>query len=236
MTAIALLSGGLDSTVATTAVHREEGVSLALTIDYGQRAAAPELRAARGIAEVLGVRHRVIRLGFLGELTTTALVDRSRALPSLGVGELDDASGAAAAAMAAVWVPNRNGLFLSVAASFAESLQADRVVVGFNREEGATFPDNSQEFLERTNEALALSTRTGVRVVSPTAGLDKEGIVRMGYDLDAPLGLVWSCYEGRERPCGRCESCLRLRRALDRTDARERFEEEWNRAHRTHED
>ncbi|MFG0317614.1 MAG: 7-cyano-7-deazaguanine synthase QueC [Planctomycetota bacterium JB042] len=236
MTAVALLSGGLDSTVATAAAHREVGVALALAVDYGQRAAAREVEASGRIAAALGVPHRTVSLDFLADVTGTALVDADAALPRPDDAALDDAAGAAADSMAAVWVPNRNGLFVAVAATFAEGLGADRVVVGFNREEAATFPDNSEEFVDRTNAALSLSTRNGVRVVSPTAGLDKEGIVRMGYDLDAPLALVWSCYEGRDRPCGTCESCRRLARALDRAGRRQRFEEEWNRAHQSPED
>ena len=229
MTAVALLSGGLDSTVATAAACADGGVELALTFDYRHRAAGPEVAAARAIAAALGVEHRVIPLGFLGDATRTALVDRAEEVPNPSAAALDDAHGAAARSMAAVWVPNRNGLFIAVGAAFAESIGAEAVVVGFNREEAATFADNSPEFVARTNAALELSTRNGVRVVSATAGLDKEGIVRLGVELGAPLRYVWSCYEGLDRPCGRCESCLRLGRALDRAGERSRFEEEWTR-------
>jgi 7-cyano-7-deazaguanine synthase len=113
-------------------------------------------------------------------------------------------------------VPNRNGVLVNIAAAFAERLEADTVVVGFNREEAATFPDNGVEFVEAATRALALSTRKGVRVACPVGGLRKDEIVRLGREIGAPLREVWPCYEGGERMCGTCESCRRFRRALAR--------------------
>jgi 7-cyano-7-deazaguanine synthase len=120
-------------------------------------------------------------------------------------------------------VPNRNGVFVNVAAAFAESLGARDVVTGFNLEEAATFPDNSTEFMKCASGALALSTANHVRLVSPTARLDKAGIVRLGVRTGAPLAHVWSCYEAGPRMCGSCESCARLVRALDRGSAPAEF-------------
>ncbi len=103
---------------------------------------------------------------------------------------------------------------MNVAAAFAEKLGADAIVAGFNREEAATFPDNSREYMKRATAALALSTMSKVRVVSPTAGWTKTRIVREGMKAGAPLKLVWSCYGAGPRMCGKCESCVRLLRAL----------------------
>ena len=132
--------------------------------------------------------------------------------------------------MREVWVPNRNGLLIAVAAAFAEARAARAVVVGFNREEGATFPDNTEQFVERTNAALALSTRGGVEVVAPTLSLDKAGIVRLGVEIGAPLEWVWSCYEGGPAPCGRCESCRRSLRAFERAGLDEERIRKWKEA------
>ena len=128
--------------------------------------------------------------------------------------------------MAKVWVPNRNGLFIGDAASFAEAMGAASVVVGFNREEAATFPDNSAEFLNRMSGALEYSTLSGVRVESPTQGMDKVEIVTAGYEISAPMRWLWSCYEGGSDHCGGCESCARLFRALDGAGVRARFDDE----------
>jgi 7-cyano-7-deazaguanine synthase len=216
--AVGLLSGGLDSTVALALLHaREPGsVVLALTFDYGQRAAARETEAAARIAARLGVRHRTVELPFFRDLAGGALLDRAQELPRPDLAALDCGGAALAESADRVWVPNRNGVFIEVAAAFAESLGADTVVAGFNREEAATFPDNSREYLAALNGALAYSTRGKVVLASPTAELDKVAIVRAGAECGAPLDLIWPCYEGGRVPCGTCESCQRLRRAAAR--------------------
>ncbi|MDD4858109.1 MAG: 7-cyano-7-deazaguanine synthase, partial [Candidatus Krumholzibacteria bacterium] len=96
------------------------------------------------------------------------------------------------------------------------------VVVGFNREEAAAFPDNSETFLERINGALELGLRCRVRVVCPTLRMTKREIVDGALALGIPLELLWSCYGGGELPCGSCESCLRLKRAVAGTPAERR--------------
>lgn len=126
---------------------------------------------------------------------------------------LDDPVHATASARS-VWVPNRNGLLVNLAAFFAEALGCTRIVCGFNREEAATFPDNSEAFVAATNAALRRSTLCGVQVLSFTQRLSKEEIVGLGETLGVPWDLIWSCYHGGEKPCGACESCRRLARAM----------------------
>jgi 7-cyano-7-deazaguanine synthase len=113
-------------------------------------------------------------------------------------------------------------VFVNVAAAYAESYGCDTVVTGFNREEAEEFPDNSREFVERANAALAFSTRNAVRVESFTVDLDKRAIVRMGLELKAPLSIVWSCYRSGPKMCGDCASCARLRSAIDSLPAGDR--------------
>ena len=221
--AVALLSGGLDSVVATTVAARGPGgVALALTFDYGQRSGSREAKAARAVAEELNIEWKLVKLPWLGELLPAALRRGAGPLPRPEAQDLDDPSRARQTARA-VWVPNRNGVFVNVAAAFAESIGARDVVAGFNREEAATFPDNSPEFMKRATEALALSTANRVRLVSPTARLDKSGIVRLGIKTGAPMAHVWSCYDGGTRMCGSCESCARLLRALEDAKAPPEF-------------
>lgn len=205
MKAVAILSGGLDSTVSLAAAARRMDVVLALTFDYGQRAARRERAAAAAIARHYKVPHRVIAIPWLAGLTRTALVNRRARLP---LHELSERSAKA------VWVPNRNGVFIEIAAAHAESLGAERLITGFNKEEAATFPDNSPAYTSAINYALSYSTANGVRVVSFTAALDKKGIVALGRRLGVPLKSVWPCYEGGRRWCGECESCIRSLRAL----------------------
>lgn len=212
--AIILLSGGLDSTVAAWMLRPEIEPVLALTVDYGQKAARRELAASYQLALRLGVPHRTVFIPFLREASRGALTDPKAAIPRPSLADLDDTQGAAARCAAEVWVPNRNGALIAMAATWAESNDIEHVVCGFNREEAATFPDNSQEFIDATNAALALSTRNHVSVIAPTIAMDKSAIVAAGRARGAPIELCWSCYLAGDKPCGTCESCLRFQRAL----------------------
>jgi len=206
MKGVAILSGGLDSTVSLAVAVRKMDVVLALTFDYRQRAARREREASARIARRFRLPHRVVEIPWLGSLTRTALVNRKAALPRHEMSERS---------AKAVWVPNRNGVFIEIAAAHAESLGAACLVTGFNREEAATFPDNSPAYVRAVNRALSYSTATGVRVVSFTGTLDKSAIVRLGRKLGAPLDFIWPCYEGGRTWCRTCESCLRSLRALN---------------------
>jgi 7-cyano-7-deazaguanine synthase len=180
-------------------------VVLALTFDYGQRAAKRERTAAGKIARYYAIPHRVIAIPWLGAITGSALVNRKARIPR---NEMSERSAKA------VWVPNRNGVFIEIAAAHAESLGATRLITGFNKEEAATFPDNSARYVAAINKAMSFSTANGVEVVSYTGKLDKRGIVKLGHELEAPLHHIWPCYEGGRFWCGECESCLRSLRAL----------------------
>jgi 7-cyano-7-deazaguanine synthase len=211
--AILLLSGGLDSTAAAWLLPKDVRPALALTADYGQRAAHREAAAAYSLARDLEIPHRTVHLPFLREAAGGALVRRDLDVPEPELADLDHLERSEKSADA-VWVPNRNGALIAMAATWAEVSGARYVVCGFNREEARTFPDNSPEFLERTNEALAYSTRNRVEVIAPTIDMDKLEIMRKAFAAGAPLHKCWSCYHGGTHPCGRCESCMRFDRAL----------------------
>lgn len=209
--AIVLLSGGLDSEVSMALARRRFGLLEALTFDYGQRAAMQEIRAARRFSARFSCPHRVLSLGFLTDALCSSLTT-TQAIPELAESDLDTDKCRDTAK--AVWVPNRNGLFLNIAATIAEQKRADWIVCGFNREEAATFPDNSQEFIDISNLFFHLSTANSVRVWSGTIQYDKTQIARVAHEEDIPLDSFWSCYHGGDRMCGRCESCVRAIRAL----------------------
>lgn len=210
--AIALLSGGLDSVVAIGVARQQYRIALALTCDYGQRAAVREIAAARHYCALWNIPHRIVDIPWLAEITTTALVARAHALPHYAAVDLHDERKQTASA-AAVWVPNRNGLFLNIAGAFADQLGATAIIVGFNREEAATFSDNSIAYLHAATAALAYSTQQQAHVISPTAAWDKRQIVAAARTHDIPLDHCWSCYDGGATPCRICESCARFARA-----------------------
>ncbi len=214
--AVVLLSAGLDSTVAMAMALEQAPVVLALTIDYGQRAAVREVERGRELAARCGVPHQVVGLDLFRRLPHAgALLDRQASLPQPDRATLDRGGRAVDESADRVWVPNRNGVFVEVAAAFAESSRAGRVIVGFNREEAATFPDNSIDYLAALNRAFAFSTRGKVRVESPTAALDKREIMAAALSRRLPVERMWPCYEGGAAPCGVCESCQRFRRAAE---------------------
>jgi 7-cyano-7-deazaguanine synthase len=223
MPAIVLLSGGLDSAVNAKRALDDTGVGLALTFDYGQRAAGRETAAAALMCHQFGIAHRIVDLPWLAELGRSALVDQSISLPRITAPELDQPRVTAGETARAVWVPNRNGVFVNAAAAFAEAIGADTIVAGFNREEGATFPDNSAEFVDAANASLALSTLSRPKLVSYTLGLTKVEIIGLGRQIKAPIASIWSCYRGGAEHCWECESCARLERALREAGAWEWF-------------
>jgi len=217
MKSVILLSAGLDSTVAFKHAYDRCSELLALTFDYGQRAAANEIEHAIQICRKFDVPHEVIELPWIGRFGG-ALTDAS-ALPELAEHELD--SKASVDSARRVWVPARNLLFLSIAAGYAENGGYELITVGFDAEEAATFPDNSAEFAKRFNRALEYGTLTHPIIDAPLIDLDKAGIVRLGVAIDAPLGMSWSCYESGDLPCGVCESCLRRARAFAEVGAKD---------------
>jgi 7-cyano-7-deazaguanine synthase len=190
---------------------QDRTVSLAITFDYGQRAAKREIDAARTFCKSFNIEHRVIDLPWLADLGASALTHAARPLPPATTETLD--KGAAARAEA-VWVPNRNGLFVAVAAAFAEGLGAQEVTTGFNAEEAATFPDNGLRFIEAADRALELSTLSQVKINAPLRNMDKEAIAAKFLELDLDPASFWCCYEGGEKLCGSCESCCRTVRAF----------------------
>ncbi|MGI6493123.1 MAG: 7-cyano-7-deazaguanine synthase QueC [Pelotomaculum sp.] len=211
---VVLLSGGLDSTVSLAHALKASEVELCLTFDYGQRSAAQEKKAAAALAQYYRLEHRIIELPFLREITSTSLIDLNTALPEPEAAGLDDFTAASFNA-AAVWVPNRNGIFINIAAAYAESRQCELVITGFNREEAVAFPDNSLEFVTAASNALNFSTLNKVKVISYTQHLNKLEIMNLGIKLGVPFEYIWSCYKGTEKMCGKCESCLRFKRAAE---------------------
>lgn len=205
---IALVSGGLDSMVSLARAIPERDVHAVIFFDYGQRARESERVSAMSAANYYGLPFLEVDLRWLESLSPSGMQISSA--PDRREEKVDSLQ-----SLEEVWVPNRNGVFVNVAAAYAERYGCETLVTGFNREEAEEFPDNSRDYVERVNRALQLSTRNGVRVESFTIDLDKAAIIRLGLEVKAPLSIVWSCYRSGERMCGRCASCARLRTALE---------------------
>lgn len=216
---IVLLSGGLDSFVSLAMSHKKYNVKLALTFNYGQKSAEKEILASKKICEHFKIEHKVIKLDWLKEITQTSLVSENE-IPFTSLKDLSSEDFVMNSAIS-VWVPNRNGAFLNIAGCFADSYNYDYIIFGANKEEGQTFPDNTQEFIDRINKAFEYSTQKKPKVYSPLINLSKNDIVKAAIEYDVPLELTRSCYSTEEKHCGVCESCVRLKRALEENNCEE---------------
>ena len=212
--AVALVSGGLDSTTAAAWAKREGFAVHALSIDYGQRHKVELDRSAR-VANALGcVERRVVAIDLRAiggsALTADIAVPKDRPLehPSTS------------ASIPVTYVPARNTIFLACALGYAEVIGARAIVIGANVLDSSGYPDCRPAFLEAFEKLAAVATAAAtekgekVQVLAPLVKLSKAEIVKLALELGAPLELTWSCYDPRpgEKACGRCDSCqLRLK-------------------------
>ena len=209
--AISVLSGGLDCTVATCVFDKDYEIH-AITFNYGQKAFEQELNASENICKKMGWAHEVIDLPWLAEISDSSL-NTDDEIPEIAEEDLDNFDKSSETA-SNVWVPARNTVFTSIALSYAESEDAEIIIVGWNGEEGTTFPDNSKEYLNEFNELISVGSPNKIRIEAPCIDLNKEEIVKLGVEIGAPIDLSYSCYKGETKPCGVCESCMRRKRAF----------------------
>ncbi len=205
--AVVLLSGGLDSTT-TLGMALEEGCEVyAISFRYGQRH-TKELDAATAVCKHYGVSHTIIDLNLSS--FRSALTREEIDVPLDREGKLE-------AEIPITYVPARNIVFLSIAAGLCESVDADRIYIGANSVDFSGYPDCRPEFFESFQAMLAQGTKAGVegnpiKVMIPIIDFSKADIVRKGKELNVPLHLTWSCYNGNDKACGHCDSCrLRLK-------------------------
>lgn len=201
MRALVLLSGGLDSTVATWWALREGYDVRALTFHYHKRP-PPEVEATRKIAKEAGVDLIEVEMPWLRELEDPRhpLLENPALEASFPEG----------------YVPGRNAIFYAVGAFHAEIVGAKRVIGGHNGADPERFPDVRASFFERLQDVLddGLVTRPGLVIEQPLLGSSKAEVVERGVSLGAPLSLCWSCYEEGPDPCGVCPSCTSRREAF----------------------
>ncbi len=211
--AIVLLSGGLDSVVSLAVIRETCSEVICLTFNYGQKSYLAEKKASEIISKYYKTEHKIIDLDWLSIISTSSLTT-NETIPYISKENLNNISIAQNSAKS-VWVPNRNGLFVNIAACFAESYNFNTIVFGANKEEGTTFKDNSIQFVNAINSSLENSTNTNIKLIAPLINMTKEEIVKLAIQKEVPLELIHSCYISEEKHCGFCESCQRLKRALE---------------------
>lgn len=220
MKAVVLLSGGLDSTTALYAARRAnipdvryiDSKPICLTIHYGQLHER-EIESAKKIASHLKLEHWIIPLS-LPWGGSALLESRGDPVgrPSLAIPKGRDESGISRE-IPVTYVPARNSIFLSLAASLAEAEGAEAIYFGANQLDYSGYPDCRPAFIRAFEEMIQQGTKSGtegkrIRIVAPLLHMTKAEIIRLGKELGAPFEWTWSCYEGRETPCGECDSCI----------------------------
>lgn len=210
---VVLFSGGLDSsTLLYKAVHMYGAANtIALNMFYGQRHAR-EMKSAEVIADGLGVRLITMDISTVMQFSDSAMLAAGKAVPHEDYAEQLKKK---PEGKVDTFVPFRNGLLLSCAASVAESLGANIIAYGAHHDDAAgdAYPDCSLKFIEAMNEAVYQGTRS-IRIWAPFAEYTKADIVREGLALKVPYALTWSCYEGGEKACGTCGTCIDRQKAF----------------------
>ncbi len=205
MKVVVLCSGGLDSVTALYWARREHAVGAVLSFKYSAKHNEREIPFAAAHADKLGVAHRMIALDFIGELFASDLLKSG--------GDIPDGH-YAAESMRRTVVPFRNGIMLSVAAGFAESVGAAGLVIAAHGGDHAIYPDCREPFMQAMGEAMRLGTYAGIELLRPFIVMDKAGIVAEGTRLGVDFARTWSCYKGGATHCGRCGTCVERREAF----------------------
>lgn len=195
---VVIYSGGMDSfTVLNRAIADGHEV-YALSFDYGQRH-KKELIYAANVCEKLRISHKVVDITAINQLLTGSSLTDNIDIPE---GHYEEAS------MKSTVVPNRNMILLSLAIGYAVSLQAQAVYYGAHSGDHAIYPDCRPEFVRQMNVVSELANYEPVAVYSPYLEVDKGAILADGLALGLDYSQTWTCYNGRERACGKCGACV----------------------------
>lgn len=210
MKALVLSSGGVDSTTALALAIDKYGKDqvVALSVSYGQKHDR-EIQAAKDVAGYYGVEQLFLDLSKIFQYSNCSLLQQStEAVPEESYEQqLAKTQGKTPVS---TYVPFRNGLFLSSAASIALSKGCSVIYYGAHADDAAGFayPDCSQVFNNAMNEAIWEGSGHQLRIEAPFVTMNKAEVVRLGLQLGVPYELTWSCYEGGEHPCGKCGTCI----------------------------
>ena len=228
MKALVLFSGGVDSTTCLAEAVEKYGKDevIALSVSYGQKH-IKELEASEKIAEYYGVRYKKLDLTpIFADSDCSLLQGSENDIPKESYAEqlkktdgkpvstyVPFRNGLSSNGRVATYVPFRNGLFLSIAAAYADSIfpnEKVEIYYGAHADDAAgnAYPDCSKDFNDSINKAIYLGSGGQLTVKAPFVDMNKSDVIARGLKLNVPYRLTWSCYEGSDRPCGKCGTCL----------------------------
>jgi len=200
-----LLSGGMDSVAAFYEVLGQHEVAACLSFDYGAKHNSREIPFAKLHADRNGVLHQVIPLDFINRLFKSDLLESGGAIPD---GHYAEAS------MKQTVVPFRNGIMLAIATGYAESVDAEALVIAAHSGDHAIYPDCREPFMQAMATAMGEGTYAKIQLLRPFIATDKAGIATRGTGLGIDFSETWSCYKGGEIHCGVCGTCVERREAF----------------------
>jgi 7-cyano-7-deazaguanine synthase len=198
---IAIVSGGMDSiTLLHHLVKKEKRTPAVISFLYGQKHAR-EIQFAQQHADLLGCQpHQIIDLSsFKAIFDASALVSEHVAIP-----QMSDVQGDP---QPTTYVPNRNMIFLSLAAAYAETMGVWEVFYGAQRHDMYGYWDTTSQFLKRVNAVYTLNRKTPIQIIAPFVDHSKADILRIGIQLSVNYATTWSCYKGKDAACGECPTC-----------------------------
>ena len=202
--AVCVISGGMDSALAAFTAKKEGYEITALHFNYGQRTEAKELECFKKIAAALNAKSVIFDAHFIKEIGASSLTDASLEVRTSGI----------KSGVPNTYVPYRNGIFISIAASLAEKEGALALYLGVIEEDSSGYPDCRETFIKNIEKAVNSGTKedTNIKIQTPLIHMKKEDIVKEALKIGVPLEFTWSCYVSGDKACGVCDSCrLRLK-------------------------
>lgn len=206
---VVIYSGGMDSfTVLNRAVKDGKDV-YALSFDYGQKH-LKELEFAANVCDELNIPHKIIDISAINQLLAGSSLTDNIDIPE---GHYEEES------MKSTMVPNRNMILLSMAVGYAVSLEASQVYYGAHSGDHAIYPDCRPEFVEKMNAVSKIANYEPVEIFSPYLEQSKIDILTDGLSMGLDYGKSWTCYNGREKACGKCGACQERLEAFEKNNA-----------------
>lgn len=216
MKALVLSSGGVDSTTCVALAVSEYGKEnvVSLSITYGQKH-SKEIQSANAVAEYYGIEHILLDLSEMFKFSDCSLLNHSdNEIPHESYdSQIQKTNGSPVS----TYVPFRNGLFISSASAIAISKNCGVIYYGAHSDDsaGSAYPDCSPEFNKAMGDAVYIGSGKQLKIVAPFVNLTKKDVVKKGLELNAPYHLTWSCYEGGDKQCGKCGTCIDRRKAFE---------------------
>jgi 7-cyano-7-deazaguanine synthase len=194
---VVIYSGGMDSFTLLNQAIKEGKRVYALSFNYGQKH-SKELHYAQKVCDDLGLPHKIVDITAIHQLLMGSSLTDDIEIPE---GHYEEES------MKSTVVPNRNMIMLSLAIAYAVSIKAEAVYYGAHGGDHAIYPDCRPEFIEKMAAVSKIANYESVDIVAPFQSINKTEILTIGLNMGLDYSKTWTCYNGRERACGKCGAC-----------------------------